>query len=174
MLYDTGARVTELINLTVRDVRLDGCPVVKLTGKGNKVRFVPLMSKTTSLLEGYISENNLNSHEKLDFPLFFNRQLHKLTRPGITYILQKYGSENLTPHMLRHTKAMHLLQAGVNLVYIRDLLGHSDIATTEIYARADTEMKRIALENAYQDLTPKVMPNWNSDSGLMDWLHSLA
>jgi len=69
---------------------------------------------------------------------------------------------------------MHLLQAGVNIIYIRDILGHADIKTTEVYARADTEMKRKAMENVYLDLLPKATPNWNSDVGLMDWLHSLG
>jgi site-specific recombinase XerD len=174
LLYDTGARVSELIDLKVKDVRLDDYPVVRLTGKGNKVRYVPLMAKTATLLTGYISENKLDAPQKSDSPLFFNRQYQKLTRPGVTYILQKYGDSKLTPHLFRHTKAMHLLQAGVNLVYIRDLLGHVDITTTEVYARADTEMKRAALESVYQDLTPKTMPTWNNDEGLMAWLRNLS
>ena len=174
MLYDTGARVSELINLKVRDVRLDEFPVATLTGKGNKIRHVPLMVNTAVLLRGYIAEHNLNAPHKLDSPLFSNRQNQKLTRAGVTYILQKYTDTKVTPHVLRHTKAMHLLQASVNIVYIRDLLGHVDIATTEIYAKADTEMKRAALEKVYQDLTPKDMPSWKTDAGLMDWLHSLG
>ncbi|SNT11064.1 Phage integrase family protein [Anaerovirgula multivorans] len=64
--------------------------------------------------------------------------------------------EKVTPHVLRHTKAMHLLQAGVNLVYIRDILEHVDISTTEVYARANTEMKRIALEKAHNIEQPSV------------------
>jgi len=175
LLYDTGARVSELIDLKVRDVRLDDFPVVKLHGKGNKIRQVPLMKKTAALLKNYIAENRLDVPEKGDCPLFFNRQRQKLTRPGITYILQKYTDGNkVTPHVLRHSKAMHLLQAGVNIVYIRDLLGHVDIATTETYARADTEMKRTALEKTYKDLTPSGTPTWNSDSDLMAWLHNLG
>ena len=69
---------------------------------------------------------------------------------------------------------MHLLQAGINIVYIRDILGHVDISTTEMYVRADTEMKREALEKVYQDLTPNAVSLWNNDSNLMDWLHSLS
>ncbi|MET3352081.1 UNVERIFIED_ORG: site-specific recombinase XerD [Arthrobacter sp. UYEF1] len=72
--------------------------------------------------------------------------------------------------MIRRTRAMHLLQAGVNLIYIRDLLGHADVSTTEIYARADTEAKRIATENAYQSLTPESLPDWTSDQDLLKWL----
>jgi integrase/recombinase XerD len=76
---------------------------------------------------------------------------------------------NVTPHV-RRTRAMHLLQAGVNLVYIRDLLGHADISTTEIYARADTEAKRKAIENAYQSLTPDPLPDWTANQDLLEWL----
>ena len=87
-----------------------------------------------------------------------DRQHSKLTKEGVAYILNKYAvmarkktdkiPVKVRCHMLRHSKAVHLLQAGVNLIYIRDFLGHSDIKTTEIYARADSELKRKALENA--------------------------
>ncbi len=80
----------------------------------------------------------------------------------------------VTPHTLRRSRAMHLIQAGVNLIYIRDLLGHADVSTTEIYARADAETKRKAIENAYQPLTPDILPDWTSDTSLIGWLDSLA
>ena len=69
---------------------------------------------------------------------------------------------------------MHLIQAGVNLIYIRDLLGHADVSTTEIYARADAETKRKAIENAYEPLTPDALPDWTSDPSLIGWLDSLG
>jgi site-specific recombinase XerD len=69
---------------------------------------------------------------------------------------------------------MHLIQAGVNLIYIRDLLGHADVSTTEIYARADVEAKRKAIERAYESLTPDVLPDWTLDASLIGWLDSLA
>jgi len=78
------------------------------------------------------------------------------------------------PHTLRRSRAMHLIQAGVNLIYIRDLLGHADVSTTEIYARADAETKRKAIEQAYEPLTPGVLPGWALDTSLMSWLESLA
>src|SRR6478752_6348171 len=80
----------------------------------------------------------------------------------------------VTPHILRRSRAMHLIQAGVNLIYVRDLLGHADIATTEIYARADAETKRKAIENAYQPLTPDTLPDWTADTSLIGWLDSLG
>ena len=75
--------------------------------------------------------------------------------------------------LLRHSKAMHLYQAGVNLVYIRDILGHVDIFTTDIYARVDTESKRKALESAYPDITPDVLPDWNRNKNLLGFLNNL-
>jgi len=176
MLYDTGARVSELIDLNVRDVRLEDSPIVTLNGKkGNKLRQVPLMKQTAVMLRDYLKAHNLITPQTLDHPLFFNNQGTRFTRPGITYILQKYcGSSKITPHVLRHTKAMHLLQSGVNIIYIRDILGHVDLKTTEIYARADTEMKREAMQNVYKDLLPKATPNWNDDASLMNWLHDLV
>ena len=75
--------------------------------------------------------------------------------------------------MLRHSKVMRLYQAGVSLVYIRDILGHVDIATTDIYAHADTESKRKALVNAFPGITPDVLPDWNRDQNLLDFLNQL-
>ena len=137
---------------------------------------MPLSTKTANLLNIFIQRQNLTDPEKHSHYLFLNSQGQLFTRAGITYILQKYapvGCEKITPHILRHTKAMHLLQSGVNIVYIRDILGHVDIKTTEIYARADTEMKRKALEQAYPTPVPEVC-TWRSDNKLMDWLKSLS
>lgn len=176
LLYDTGARVSELVDLTVGDIRFGKYASIRLTGKGNKSREVPLSTKTASLLKIHFQKQNLSGPEKHTQRLFLNPQGRPFTRTGITYILQKYapaGHEKITPHILRHTKAMHLLQSGINIVYIRDILGHVDVKTTEIYARADTEMKRKALEQAYPTPVPETGA-WKSDSKLMDWLKSLS
>ena len=183
VLYDSGARVQELVDLKVGDVRLDDPPILTLTGKGRKKRQVPIMSNTKTLLRQYMDESSLTQEGKLDHPLFFNRQRSKMTRAGICYILNKYVSQakaksaiipnDITPHVLRHSKAMLLLQSGVNLIYIRDFLGHADIATTEIYARTDTETKRKALEKAYPDIIDTPLPRWNKDEALLTWLTSL-
>ena len=183
VLYDSGARVQELVDLRVRDVRLDSPSVLSLTGKGRKTRLVPLMSPTAALLKAYLSEFCLGSNGTGDVPLFCNRQRQKLTSRGVAYILAKYAAsarmvspivpEDITPHVFRHSKAMHLLQAGVNLIYIRDLLGHVDISTTEIYARADTELKRQALEKAYPNMISSDLPEWTDDADLLAWLTRL-
>lgn len=183
VLYDTGARVQELLDLRIRDIRLEPPPLITLTGKGNKTRQVPLMSPTARLIKQYLDEWQLVQMGTLDNPVFFNRQRQKMTRAGVAFILDKYANaarqhstgipEHVSPHMLRHSKAMHLLQAGVNLVYIRDLMGHADIATTEIYAKADTELKRKALEQAYPSLISDELPDWTKDDALLEWLNQL-
>lgn len=186
LLYDTGARVQEIVDVRVGDIRLTDPPVLTLTGKGRKRRVVPLMAATATLVAEYLAEHRLDRPEFRDHPVFFNSQRHSLTRWGVTYILQKYAAQartrvpgqfpetGVSPHLLRHSKAMHLLQAGVNLIYIRDFLGHSDVTTTEIYARADAEMKRQALESATipgVDLAPA---SWTEDADLMQWLAQLV
>ncbi len=186
LLYDTGARVQEIADCVVSDIRLTEPATIRFTGKGRKSRIVPVMSKTASYLKQYIEENHLNMPHLASQPLFCNRMKEKLTRAGISYILNKYVEQakisapelipkSVSPHSLRHSKAMHLLQSGVNLVYIRDLLGHVDIKTTEIYARADSNMKRQALENAYKELKTNQSDSfWKEDQELLSWLQGLC
>lgn len=186
VLYDTGARVQELTDIKVKDVRLSSPAVITLHGKGSKVRQVPLMGKTSELLKKYLEIIKYHSGiARTDNYLFVNQKKQKLSRWGISYILNKYVALSrknpsfnvgfpVTPHVVRHAKAMHLLQSGVNLIYIRDFLGHVDCSTTEIYARADSEMKRRAIENAYVDLVPNSVPKWEEDGDLMNWLNSLC
>ena len=183
LMYDSGARVQEIIDLAVKDFTTGGNPTLTLLGKGNKVRRVPIMKNTAIIVEKYIAENKLNLPHKNEYPLFTNPQHNKLTKEGVAYIISKHAkaahaSTNKVPakincHMLRHSKAVHLLQAGVNLIYIRDFLGHSDIKTAELYARADSETKRKALENAYPDLVDSNLPDWSENADLMSWLSEL-
>lgn len=186
LLYDTGARVQELVDLKMEDIRLSSPTVIRLTGKGNKARLVPIMVPTEKLLRQYLNEYDKNHTAHGGYPLFCNREGKKLTRAGVTYILDKYLSQaqisgkgslpdSISPHRIRHSKAMHLLQSGVNLVYIRDLLGHADISTTEVYARADEHFKRKALEQAYPSPTPvSDTTPWQKDDDLLDWLKKLG
>ena len=116
-------------------------------------------------------------------PLFFNQQRKKLTRAGVSYIVAKYADaartltpsipKRITPHIFRHTKAMHLCQAGIDMIYIRDTLGHTDLATTEIYAKLNIELMRDALENAYPELPSHDLSDWKEDGALMKMLNSL-
>lgn len=177
LLYDSGARVQEITDLQLKDIRLTNPAMVTLTGKGRKARQVPLMKETCTLLDTYIRNFDLNS-EPLTAPLFFNKKGEALSRYGITYILKKYVSKaeldgsarKISPHGLRHTKAMHLLRAGVNMIYIRDFLGHVDISTTEVYARIDAEMKRKVFEEKVPNYTPNTTMPWEEDKDLLQWL----
>lgn len=185
VLYDTAARVSELIGLTYRDIRLDKPAVVRLHGKGRKSRQVPIMGRTRDLLEDYLKNRTASGIAPEDTHVFLNQQKRKLTRRGVSYIMNKYvemarkipqfnNNGIITPHVFRHSKSIHMLQAGINLVYIRDFLGHSSITSTEVYARADSEMKRKALESAYLELGTGGMPSWESDGNLMNWLQNLC
>ncbi len=177
LLYDSGARVQEITDLQLKDIRLTNPAMVTLTGKGRKARQVPLMKETCTLLDTYIRNFDLNS-EPLTAPLFFNKKGEALSRYGITYILKKYVSKaeldgsarKISPHGLRHTKAMHLLRAGVNMIYIRDFLGHVDISTTEVYVRIDAEMKRKVFEEKVPNFTPNTTMPWEEDKDLLQWL----
>lgn len=180
LMYDCAARVQEIIDLTPAMIRLTKPYTIKIIGKGNKPRIVPLMEKQVIHLKRYLVENKLlESHANFS-PLFSNSRNEKFTRQGIANILQTYANAarvkdltlipKLSPHSLRHSKAMHLLQAGVNLVYIRDILGHESVLTTEIYARADSKQKREAIENAYVDVINKESPIWVGNDNLLDWL----
>lgn len=186
LMYDSGARVQEIIDLTPSSVRLDNPSIVKLFGKGRKARIVPLQEEQTVFLKKYMQENHLLESCANQYPLFSNSRKEKLTRAGVTYILKIYADlarkinpviipETISCHSLRHSKAMHLLQAGVNLVYIRDLLGHVSVQTTDIYARADSRQKREAFENAYVDLNPSATKTkfWEKNVNLLEWLKSL-
>ena len=181
-LYDTAARVQELADLCVRDIRLQNPAIVALTGKGRKTRHVPIDSNTTALLAAYLVERGADRRGQDDHPVFFNQQRAKLSRGGIAWILRKYQKQaadptlagaQLHPHVLRHSRAMHLYDAGVPLPYIRDILGHVDLSTTEIYARASTEAKRKALEAVYDQVVSADLPEWNQNPDLLNWLTNL-
>lgn len=184
-LYDTGARVQELCDIKIKDVRLESPAIITLHGKGNKDRQVPIMGSTKLLLESYVEHYKyMPGISKGDQYLFVNHRKSKISRWGISHIISKYVKlaykEGLdvafpiTPHVFRHSKAVHMVHAEINLIYIRDFLGHVDCSTTEIYAKVDTEQKRKAIENACKDIAPdKEYEDWTKDDDLMDFLKSL-
>lgn len=187
LLYDSAARVQELIDLKVKDLRLEKPAVITLHGKGQKTRHVPITEKTKNLLQSYLkcSSNNEGISIGEEY-VFVNQKKQQLSRWGISYIISKYvdlarlqdGFDVrvlVTAHVFRHSKSVHLLQSGVNLIYIRDILGHCDCSTTQIYAKADTETRRKALEAAYVDILPtNELPDWSDDKNLMDFLITLS
>jgi site-specific recombinase XerD len=172
-----------MADVKIRDIRLTKPPQITLVGKGKKTRTVPIMVETVGIIKNYINENKLSEQGKLDTPLFFNCRGDKLTRQGISYILQKYttdiGFENITPHVLRHSKAMHLTEADINPAYIRDFLGHTDLKITQIYSKTSVEMKRKAFEklnlkNSLISRDNTKLRDWKDDQNLLDWLNSLG
>ena len=154
-----------------------------LTGKGGKSRHVPLGDNTAGLLNAYLTEHRLNRPGHDDDAVFVNQHRSKLSRGGIAWIIRKYqamtgdpalANADLSPHVLRHSHGnAPVYEAGIPLPYIRDILGHVDLSTTEIYARASTEAKRRALEAAYADIVTDDLPEWNQDPGLLNWLAEL-
>lgn len=187
LLYETAARVSELINIKISDIRLESPATIVLHGKGGKSRVVPISKDVSSLIENYLKMKHLTGFECRSNLLFTNRSGTILTGAGVTHILKKYADqvrklnptlipEKISPHVLRHSKAMHLLQSGVALIYIRDFLGHENLKTTEIYARTDNLQKRQAIEQAYIDLPDdsSFLGDWNDDVSIMQWVNSMC
>lgn len=185
VMYETAARVSEVADLCIGHVRFEKAgATVNLLGKGKKAREVPIMTDVTNFLSRYLTEEKLYRPCNKSDPLFCNRTNGKLTRAGIAYVLNKYADEarllapelipkQVYPHILRHSRAMHWLEAGYDLQYIKDLLGHADLSTTAIYARLNIEMKRKLFEQAHPTVQnlPQY-PSWTDDKNMMDWLHS--
>lgn len=181
LLYDSGCRVQELCDIRIRDIYTGTNPTVRLHGKGNKHRTVAISAKTATLVSEYIRRQRKTALE--EEPLIINRTHEKLSRDGVNYIISKYVSEirrnepdfpeKIHAHGFRHSKAMHMLAAGINIVYIRDFLGHEDISTTMIYSRADNRLKNEAINK----LAPKVaedvnFQDWTKDQDLLSFLNS--
>ena len=183
LLYDTAARCGELLNLKVRDLRLDGQhPMAYLTGKGNKVRTVPLMKKTVAHCEKYLRKFHGCSENRLDEYVFYTT-IHNERKPmsadTVATFMKSYGEtakticpnipDRVHPHLLRHTRAMHFYRNGMPLALLSELLGHADPETTKIYAYADTEMKRAAMEKADAKRTynQESAPIWENDEELI-------
>lgn len=180
LLYETGARIQEIIDLQLEDINLKSCSTITLHGKGNKTRVVPIRHEMVVILKKYINNCQITDPEA---SVFINKQHKKLTRAGAQYIIDKYVfrgraensnmfHEKITNHSFRHSKSMHLVEAGVNLIYIRDFLGHSSVTTTEIYGRANAELKRKAIEQHSAALKVKLAYNPKEKENLLNWLKS--
>jgi site-specific recombinase XerD len=179
VLYETGARVQELIDLTASHLNLvTDAPYVELRGKGQKIRRIPIAREVADILAAYMKAFCITAPHDI---LFSNSWKQKLTRAGVQYIVSKYIElgkrrdpslfrHKITNHSFRHSKAMHLLEAGVNLVYIRDFLGHSSITTTEIYAKANPEIKRKILTENSMLAGAGIRYGEKEKGDLLDWL----
>lgn len=179
-MYNIGARVSEVTELKVSQLHLRGLPYVTLMGKGSKERTIPLWNDTVKILRKMLRERI--NHEN-DF-VFLNKRGEKLTRKGITRILEtihKHAASNMpslrekhmTPHVIRHTTAMHLLKSGVDLNTIRLWLGHVSIETTHGYAEADLDMKREALAKNEIKIPPFTSKKYHASKERLSFLESL-
>ena len=180
-MFNTGARVQEILDLRPCDVQFVKPYHARLFGKGQKERLCPLWPQTVRLLRDLIAENGVDVESKA--PLFRNRRGHPLTRFGVRYILTKHcdraqatartlANKRLHPHSVRHSTAIQLLKAGVDLVTISNWLGHTSVNTTNRYAKIDLDMKREAI-NRIGPTEKGTTPSWQTDSSILTWLESL-
>ncbi len=179
-LYNSGARASEAVQVQLDDLQQDstGSGIVRLNGKGRKVRFCPLWKKTMTELSPLMG--NRAGHA----PLFINRSGRPMTRFGIHALVERHaevaakevpalGRKRISPHVIRHTTATHLLRAGVDINTIRSWLGHVSVDTTNIYAEADMEMKARALAACDPGVSSKRRSRWRDNPNLMTFLRSL-
>ena len=184
LLYDSAMRVQELIDSTPSDIRFGEIVTIRVIGKGNKVRTIPLTDVQANNLKQYMFENNMLDKNKFNNPLFSNGRDGKLSRMAVLKIVKKYFQilkqntsiivpDDIGCHALRHSKTIHLLEANVNLVWIRDFLGHSSVTTTEVYARASDKMKKEALAKLNPGIIIEGKASWQKDPQLLSYLKSL-
>ena len=180
VLYNTGARIQEALDLTPQAVRWQSPFNVRLFGKGRKERICPLWRETVELLKALLKRNPRGKDE----PIFTNRYGHPLQASGVRFKLKQYAagaaakapsllSKRVCPHRFRHATAVSLVAAGVDVTVIRSWLGHESLDTTNIYARADVEAKRKALEKVDGPTRSSKPPRWKREVQLLEWLNSL-
>ena len=183
LMFNTGARVQEIVDLKAKDLQLSKPFMVHIFGKGRKERICPIWPETAGILREYLKEQKMDFREPR--PIFLNHLGEPLTRFGIGYILKKYlhkaakiqvslKKKRLHPHSMRHSTAVHLLKSGVDLATIANWLGHTSVNTTNKYATMDLEMKQKALAKA-KPLGDEIEPefSWKENPDLLTWLESL-
>jgi site-specific recombinase XerD len=189
LMYDTGARDREILDLRVKDFDADSkTPCVHLTGKGNKKRIVPVMAKTVEHFRNYISlYHPENCLERYLFYTVRNGSLQPMSDDNVSRFMKKYGTaakgncpevpDNLHPHLFRHSRSIHLYRSGMPLALLSEWLGHAQLETTRIYAYADTEMKRDAIQKATGNHNPLMsseqIPIWKGDDQIIRKLYGL-
>jgi site-specific recombinase XerD len=190
LLYDTAARVQELLDVHLQDIHLEkGNPYITIIGKGKKTRLVPIMDKTTEHLQKYLTRFHEESYGK-DFLFYIVRKENRtaMSPDNAEKFVKKYGKqakeknkevpERVYPHMFRHSRAMHLYRNGMPLPLLAEWLGHSQMETTiTYYANADTKMKKDAIEKATTGLNPLFQDNpdinWENDDDMLKKLYGL-
>jgi len=169
LLYDTAARAEEIIHLKLEDIRLEEQLVI-LTGKGNKQRIVPIMENTKKLMIQYLKENKIARGFLFGENTTYSMLKHLLLKINQMNIISK----KITSHTFRRSRATHLLEAGVNILYIQELLGHEDISTTQEYAKVIEKNKIEAIKKVSPNLgETELLPDWNDDKDLLNQLLNL-
>lgn len=182
-IYNTGARASEVAQVTIADFNLGTSQSVRLRGKGRKIRICPLWTQTTETLRDLIGGRLEGPHEQ---PAFLNVRRQPMTRYGVHALVVRTAAKAsaitpslrnkcVTPHTIRHTTAVHLLNAGVDINTIRAWLGHASLETTNRYAEISLENKAKALQTCSDSIQPSVKhsPSWHDNSQLMAFLDSL-
>jgi len=181
LLYTTGIRVSELVGIKVKNLFLGKPATLLVHGKGQKSRYVPLAAPAVTALQEHIDCCGFDQPRYLNAWVFVNHMKNQFTRQGINYIVKKYFvrakaedcnivADRFSPHIMRHSAAMGLVGSGVDLIYIRDLLGHVSVTTTEVYVKTDAARKREAIEAASKEIVPIEDAQWESDGKIKNWL----
>lgn len=185
LLYTAGLRVSELITLKVKDVSFSEPRSILVHGKGSKRRLVPLVRNIVPILNDYFSRFHISTSYDGERWLFENHHGWQFSRQGVNYLIGKYADKareiepslipaDCSPHKFRHSIAMEMLDNGVDLIYIKDFLGHENISTTEIYAKANSTKTREAVEKAAERIIPKEEPIWIGNKDILTWLKSFS
>ena len=184
LLYGTGMRVSELIGLRGADITLGSPSSLLVHGKGGKVRRITIVKHIVPIIKKYIEEYKCFQPCNIDRPIFRNHSGEMFTRQGVNVMLLKYAKKareihpelipsDLSPHKIRHSTAMALVENGTDLIIIRDILGHSSVQTTEIYAKVSTTRQRAAIEASSKELVAHEDALWETDNNIKDWLRSM-
>jgi len=180
LMYDVAGRIQEILDLSVGDIAVGSRhPYVRITGKGSKQRLVPLMEKTVKHFQYYLELFHPVEKRSYDDPLFFtivHGKRHRMSPDNASSFMMRYGKsakevcsevpDRVHPHQLRHSRSIHLYRGGMPMPLLAEFLGHADIKTTNVYAYADTEMKRIAIRAATNpnNAFETELPAWKTEN----------
>jgi len=178
-LYDSGCRISEFLNIKLKDLHMGDIPYIDIHGKGRKERIVTIRKQIRENLENYIYENRISDPNQY----LFSHNNRVYTRQGITAKIEKYvnmakETKNIfpnkyTPHILRHSKAMHLLENGASLEQIQDYFGHESMDTTKLYAKYNIKQQSEALEKSSLSLQNQKLNRWQKDEQILELLNKL-
>lgn len=185
LLYATGVRVSELIEIRGCDVSMSAPKHIVIHGKGGKMRHVPMVRHLSSVLDKYLEENSALLPQNLDRHVFLNHSSDRFTRQGINHLLSKYADMarkidpslipvDCSPHKIRHSMAMAMVENETDLIIIRDFLGHSSVQTTEVYAKLSASRRMKVIEAASKEIVPPEEALWVKNTSLKEWLKHIT